>query len=181
MFSGFTNGIGRLRRTGIVSLLLAGAVCPTPSENSPAVAAPKPDGWVKVKDKTGSCQMSVPGDWTLNAQAPGHVTTSEQTDSMIISGFKHPRKPMSEETQKTVGVGKMFENTAGRWFYAAKPIPGTGGKPTLLLYHVEVARDDGTCIAQILVHQNYPEEEIKRIAASVSVVKKREKPDKEEK
>jgi len=172
MPSGRTRGIVYWPASGIALLLLASSGCATQAGGFPGVDEPKADGWFTVQDKTGSCQMSVPGDWTLNPQVPGHVTTSEQTDSMIISGFKHPRKPMSEETQKTVGVDKLFENTADRWFYAAKPIPGTGGKPTLVVYHVDVARDDGTCIAQILVHRNYPEEAVKKIAASVLAVKK---------
>jgi hypothetical protein len=78
---------------------------------------------------------------------------------------------MSEETQKAAGVDKIFENTADRGFYAAKPIPGTGGKPTLVVYHVDLARDDGTCIAQILVNQNHSEDEIKKIAASISAAR----------
>jgi len=171
MFSKFTNGNAYWRHAGIALLLAASFVCATSAGQSPAIAASKPDSWLTLKDKTGSCQMSVPGDWVMNTQMPGHVTTREHTDSMIISGFKHPRKPMSDEMQKAVGVDKMFENAADRWFYAAKPIPGTGGKPTLVVYHVDVARDDGTCIAQILVNQNHSEDEIKKIAASVSAAK----------
>jgi len=181
MPSSGTPGIVYWPSTGIALLLVASSVCATQAGKFPGVDKPRADSWVTVKDKTGSCQMSVPGDWTLNPQAPGHVRTPEQTDSMIISGFKHPRKPMSEETQKTVGVDKLFENTADRWFYAAKPIPGTGGKPTLVVYHVDVARDDGTCIAQILVHRNYPEEAVKKIAASVLAVKKQANQDRKEK
>jgi hypothetical protein len=171
MFSGLTNGKAHWRHAGIAVLFAASSVYGTPAGKSSTAASAKPDGWIPVKDKTGSCQMSVPGNWVLNAQTAGHVTTPEHTDSMIISGFKHPRQPMSDETQKAVGVDKMFENTADRWFYAAKPIPGTGGKPTLVVYHVDVARDDGTCIAQILVNQNHSEDEIKTIAASVSAAK----------
>lgn len=170
MFSRFTSGKTHWRQLGIVLLFAACFVYAEVRESS-TVAAAKPNVWVTVKDKTCSCQMSVPGDWVPNAQVPGHVTTPEHTDAMIISGFKHPRKPMSEETQKAVGVDKIFENTADRWFYAAKPIPGSGGKPTLVVYHIEIGRDDGTCIAQILVNQNHSEDEIKKIAASVSAVK----------
>jgi hypothetical protein len=175
MFSRFTDGKVHWRRTGIALLLAASSGYARPAGKSSTSAAPKPNGWVTVKDKTGACQMSVPGDWVLNAQMRGHVTAPEHTDSMIISGFKHPRQPMSDKTQKAVGVDKMFENTADRWFYAAKPIPGTGGKPTLVVYHIEVARDAGTCIAQILVNQDHPVEEIQKIASSVSDVTPQEK------
>lgn len=171
MFSRSTNGKGHWRHAGIALLFAASSVCATQAGKSSVVAARDPDGWVTVRDKTGSCQMSVPRDWVLSAKMPGHITTPEHTDSMIISGFKHSRKPMSDEMQKAVGVDKIFENTADRWFYAAKPIPGAAGKPTLVVYHIEAARDDGTCIAQILVNQNHSEGEIKKIAASVSAAK----------
>jgi hypothetical protein len=170
MFPRFTTGTTHLRHSGI-ALLFAACFAYATIRQASIMAAAKPNVWITVKDKTGSCQMSVPGDWVQNPQAPGHVTAPEHTDSMIISGFKHPRKPMSEETQKAVGVDKIFENTADRRFYAAKPIPGTGGKPTLVVYHVDLARDDGTCIAQILVNQDHAEDEIKKIAASISAAR----------
>jgi hypothetical protein len=175
MYSRFTNGKARWRRAGIALAFAASLLAGTPAGKSSTTGTSKPNDWITVKDKSGSCQMSVPGDWVTNAQMSGHVTTPEHTDSMVISSFKHLRKPMSDETQKAVGVDKIFENTPDRWFYAAKPIPGTGGKPTLVVYHIEVAREDGTCIAQILVNQNHPEEEVKKIAASVSAVKPQEK------
>jgi hypothetical protein len=145
-----------------------------------ASAQTSPDGWVTVKDKTGSCQMSVPRDWKPQPQLPGHVVAPEHTETVLISGFKRPHRAMSESTQKAVIVDKLFENSPERWFYAAKPIPGTYGKPTLVVYHVDVARDDGECIAQILVNQNHSEDEVKRIAASVSAVKPEEKQDKQQ-
>jgi hypothetical protein len=135
------------------------------------ISSPLPDPWITVKDKTGACQMSVPGDWKPEPQLLGHVVSPEHTESMLISGFKRDHHPMSESTQKAVQVDKMFENSADRWFYVSKPILGTDGKPNLVVYHVDVARPDGTCVAQILVNQNHSEEEIKKIADSVAVTK----------
>ena len=158
------------RFVGVALVFVAGYI-PVANPELSAAQAAKPNGWITIKDKTGSCQMSVPADWVPNSKVSGHVITPEQTDSMIISGFKHPRKPMSAETQKAVGVDKMFENTGNRWFYALKPIRGTGGKPTLVVYHVEIEGDDRTCIAQILVKQDHSEEQVKKIALSVSGTK----------
>jgi len=90
---------------------------------------------------------------------------------MLISGFKRAHQSMSESTQKAVDADKMFENSADRWFYVSKPILGTNGKPNLVLYHVDVARSDGTCVAQILVNQNHSLVEIKRVAESVAATK----------
>ena len=78
---------------------------------------------------------------------------------------------MSENTQKAVQIDKVFENSADRWFYVSKPILGTNGKPNLVVYHIDVARPDGSCVAQILVIQNHSEADIKKIAESVSASK----------
>jgi hypothetical protein len=126
-----------------------------------------PDAWLTVQDKTGACRMSIPPDWKQEAKWPGHVLAPEQTESTLIAGAKRTRSPMSEADQKALDVDKIFENSSDLWFYSSKPIAGTDGKPNLTLYHVNIIREQGTCIAQILVNQSHPEDEIRKIAASV--------------
>lgn len=126
-----------------------------------------PDGWLTVEDKTGACRMSIPPDWKQEAKWPGHVIAPEQTETTLIAGAKRPRSPMSEADQKALDVDKIFENSPDLWFYSSKPIAGSDGKPSLTLYHVNIIREAGTCIAQILVNQSHPEDEIRKIAASV--------------
>jgi hypothetical protein len=126
-----------------------------------------PETWLTVLDKTGACRMSVPPEWKQETKWPGHVIAPEQTETTLIAGAKRARSPMSEADQKALEVDKIFENSPDLWFYASKPIAGTAGKPNLILYHVNVIRDEGTCIAQILVNQTHAEDEIRKIAASV--------------
>jgi hypothetical protein len=126
-----------------------------------------PETWLTVQDKTGACRMSVPPDWKQETKWPGHVIAPEQTETTLIAGAKRTRSPMSQADQKALEVDKIFENSPELWFYASKPIAGTAGKPNLILYHVNVIRDEGTCIAQILVNQTHAEDEIRKIAASV--------------
>jgi hypothetical protein len=126
-----------------------------------------PDAWLTVQDKTGACRMSVPPDWKQQAKWPGHVIAPEQTETTLIAGAKRTRAPMSEADQKALDADKVFENSPGLWFYASKPISGAGGKPNLIVYHVNAIRDDGTCLAQILVNETHSEDEIRRIAVSV--------------
>jgi hypothetical protein len=125
------------------------------------------DSWVTVQDKTGACRMSVPPDWKQEAKWPGHVMAPEQTETTLIAGVKRPRAPMSDADQKAMDVDRIFENSPDLWFYSSKPIAGTAGKPNLTLYHVNITREEGTCIAQILVNQSHSEDEIRKIAASV--------------
>lgn len=160
---------------GIVVILLTSSSISSTFTGAQSVSTSTPTRWIVVKDKTKTCQMSVPGDWKPRADLPGHVVSPEHTESMLISGFQRSHQPMSETTQKAVQADNVFENSADRWFYVSRPILGTNGKPTLVVYHVDVARDDGTCIAQILVNQNHQKEEVQKIAASVSAVKPQEK------
>jgi hypothetical protein len=126
-----------------------------------------PDSWLVVQDKTGACRMSVPPDWKLAVRWPGHVIAPEQTETTLIAGGKRSRTAMSDADQKALEVDKLFENLPDFWFYSSKPIPGAGGKPNLMVYHVNAIRDAGTCIAQILVNQAHPEDEVRKIALSV--------------
>jgi len=126
-----------------------------------------PETWLTVQDKTGACRMSVPPDWKLETKWPGHVVAPEQTETTLIAGAKRARSAMSDADQKALDVDKLFENSPDLWFYSSKPIAGTDGTPNLTLYHVNIIREAGTCIAQILVNQSHAEDEIRKIAATV--------------
>jgi hypothetical protein len=119
-------------------------------------------GWTTVKDKTGSCQISVPPTWTLLA-LPGHVNSPQHTTTMLISGMR-PFSKFSEETIKVLNVDRVFENSATRIFYVTKP----GGNPPLVNYHVEAPGKVHSCIAQISLPPNTSEEDAKKIALSLS-------------
>jgi hypothetical protein len=127
----------------------------------------KADAWLVVLEKTGACRMSVPPDWQLETKWPGHVMAPEQTETTLIAGAKRPVAVMSDADQKALDVDRVFENSPEIWFYSSKPIAGAGGKPNLIVYHVNVIREEGTCIAQILVNQSHSEDEIRRIALTV--------------
>ena len=126
------------------------------------------DAWLVVLDKTGACRMSIPPDWRPQTKWPGHVIAPEQTESTLLAGTRRARVAMTDADQKALEVDKVYENSPDLWFYSSKPIPGAGGKPNLIVYHVNVVRDDGTCIAQILVNQSHPEDEIRKVAISVT-------------
>jgi hypothetical protein len=127
----------------------------------------KSDTWLVVQDKTGACRMSVPPEWKVEPRWPGHIIAPEQTETTLIAGTKRIRVAMSDADQKALEVDKLFENSPDFWFYSSKPISGSGGKPNLIVYHVNAVRDEGTCIAQILVNLSHPENEIRKIALSV--------------
>ena len=119
-------------------------------------------GWQIVKDKTGSCQISVPPSWELLALA-GHVNSPQHTTTMLISGNR-PFRPFSDETIRVLNVDKVFENSTARILYRTKP----GGSPPLVNYHVEAPGKVNACIAQITLPANIAEDDAKRIALSLS-------------
>jgi PPE-repeat protein len=119
-------------------------------------------GWKTVKDKTGSCQISVPPTWTP-LSIPGLVNSPQQKTSMLTSGNR-PFRPFSDQTFKVLNVGKVLENSATRILYADKP----SGNPAYVNYHVEVPGKVNSCIAQITLQANTPEDDAKAIAFSLS-------------
>ena len=78
---------------------------------------------------------------------------------------------MSDETQRVLGISKMYENSGERWFYAGNPSPSKGGQPARITYHTEVVKNGTTCVAEIFINQAHSEEEVKKIAASVGPAK----------
>jgi hypothetical protein len=119
-------------------------------------------GWKNVKDKTGSCQISVPPSWTLLSGA-GQVNSPLRTTTTVLLGHR-PFRPFSDETIKVLDVGRVFENSATRIFYAGKP----GGNPALVSYHVEAPGKANSCVAQMTLPPSSLEDDAKKIALSLS-------------
>jgi len=148
----------------IAPIILMALIC------SANVAHPEaPAGWKTILDSAGQCKMSVPPDWNVDRNLQGHMNAPGWGGATILTPSKGSTvSPMDQNEQSMLGVGKMFENTKQRLFYAGKP---TSASPPTLSYHVEVAIEGGSCVAQIDVRAAFPESEIKAIAASVAAAK----------
>lgn len=120
-------------------------------------------GWRTIKDKTGSCQLSVPPNWIVSS-TPGHVSSPDHMDTTVITGLRAYR-PFSEETLKMLNIATVFENSAKRLFYVTKP---AGNAVT---YHVEVPGGAKSCVAQISARPSYSQDEAKKIALTLSAAK----------
>ena len=72
-------------------------------------------GWQTLKDKTGSCQLSVPANWFLS-QA-GHAASPENMGTTVIEGrvAYHPFH-FSPGELKVLNIDTVFENSAQRVF-----------------------------------------------------------------
>jgi len=116
------------------------------STNSPGQAGPD---WTTTKDRTGTCQISVPKSW-------GQSVT-------LLKGSGRLR-PLSPETQKMYSE-KTLENTEKRVFYVMKSAPGSRLFTT---YMVSIPAQDFHCTAQLVVRPGYPEDEVKKIVATLT-------------
>jgi hypothetical protein len=119
-------------------------------------------GWKTVKDKTGSCQISVPPNWTP-LSTPGLVNSPQGMTSMVVSGHRQYR-PFDAETLKMMNIDKVLENSAIRALWIGKQV---GNSPNVS-YHVETPGKTNSCIAQISLPSNTPEDDAKKIAFSLS-------------
>lgn len=118
-----------------------------------------------MKDKTGACQLSVPPNWTI-LSTPGHASSPDHMDTTVLSGHR-PYRPFSDETLQMLHPDKVFENSSQRSFYVTK----AAGAPATVAYHVEVPGSSNACIAQITATPAYPQDEIKKVALSLSAAK----------
>jgi hypothetical protein len=148
-------------------LLLVAAVAGslTVSFSSFSALPARSDGWQTIKDKTGFCQMSVPGNWSTIPDAPGQIASPEHITSVLLAGFKRNPAPMTDVEKQQFRVDRMIENTADRWLYATKPADN------FIAYHVNVPISGHVCAAIITVKIGHSEDEIKKIAATVGAAK----------
>jgi hypothetical protein len=156
------------RKSGAVLFLFAAcAVVLTFSTDSLSATPQTPNGWQTVKDKTGACQMSVPGNWATIPGSPGSVASPEHIMSVLLAGYKRSPAPMTDAEKHEFAVDKMIENSANRWLYATKPVPAQN----VIAYHVNVPISNHVCAAVITVKVGHSEDEIKKIAATVGAAK----------
>jgi hypothetical protein len=121
-------------------------------------------GWQTMKDKTGACQLSVPGNWSMLSTS-GHAGSPEHMDTTVISGNRPFRKfQFSAGELQVLNVDKVFENSPQRVFYSTKP----QGTPVTMSYHVEAPGRSNDCIAQISSTPSFSLDIVKKIAESLS-------------
>jgi hypothetical protein len=120
--------------------------------------------WHSIKDKTGSCQLSLPPNWTI-LPLPGHASSPDHMGTTLISG-QRPYRPFSEETLRVLHPDTVFENSPKRSFYAKK-VPNA----TAVSYHIEVPGSANACVAEIGATPSYSLDEIKKIALTLSAAK----------
>jgi hypothetical protein len=125
----------------------------------------QPAGWKVIKDRSGTCQISVPSNWTA-LSAPGFVNSPESTTT-ILTASQEPYAPIPDGVLKTLNIGKLYENSASRFFYVSKPQDASGH----ISYHIEVPGKMTACIAEMTLTVSYSEEEAKKIAMTLASVK----------
>jgi hypothetical protein len=124
-------------------------------------------GWQTLKGAAGSCQLSIPGNWSL-LSVPGHAASPEHMGTTVIEG----RAPFhqfqfSAGMQKVLNIATVFENSPQRVFYVAKADDLAGS----LIYHVEAPGRTKACIAEITTSASYSPDEVKKIPATLTAVK----------
>jgi hypothetical protein len=119
-------------------------------------------GWKTVKDKTGSCQISVPPNWTP-LSTPGLVNSPQGKTMMVLSGHRQYR-PFDAETLKMMKVDKVLENSATRAVWVTKEV----GNSSNVGYHAEAPGKTNSCVAEFSLPSNTPEDDAKKIAFSLS-------------
>ncbi len=111
-------------------------------------------GWKVVKDRTNSCQISVPENW-------GQSVFMVRSDGKV--------RVFDAQTQ-TMVTERMLENTPKLVFYVMKSHSAQRAQP-LVTYQASVPGNGFHCTAQIDVKPDYPEDQVKRIVATFAAAK----------
>jgi hypothetical protein len=165
------------RYFGLSTILAAivTALCCTPSDaltETPAKGAPsqEPGQWRTVRDATGTCRMSVPGSWTLDRDHPFMARGPNASMALIvIMDQQDPLKPLDAGERQMFGFVRILESTPQRAMYAGKPTMPKAGRPSVVVYTVEVAGRP-TCSSTINLVPSQ-DELAKKIAATVGAVR----------
>jgi hypothetical protein len=118
-----------------------------------------------LHDKTGACQMALPGDWSLSkltgwiGEAPGNAGNVQLT-----SQPGRTVRPLSAPEQKALMVGKLISNTPQSVFYANE-LPKNGNP--LISYRAVAPGKGGTCVALFGVRSSVTVETLKTMVATL--------------
>jgi hypothetical protein len=136
------------------------------------VHAQVPAGWKTVKDRSGRCQASVPGDWTIGGGVLASSASGPNYRSAgVFAGVQEDaRKGMSEEKLHSLGATTIFDNTPKTTFFAGTATKQSGKVPSLLKYTAQVAGKPA-CTVQVTVPTGQDEPLVRQIVASLGPVK----------
>ncbi|MGH9410420.1 MAG: hypothetical protein ACRD1V_13305 [Vicinamibacterales bacterium] len=152
------------RRTAIVAVIAGTTAI--------GVGAQAPVGWKTVKDRSGRCQASVPGAWTIgDGVLTGSALAANYHKAVVLAGVQQdPTKPMSAERLHQLGAVTVIENTPARTFFTAAPTTASGKVPSQITYTAQVAGTPA-CTVQVTVPSGQDDALAKQIAGTVGPVK----------
>ena len=152
-----------MRYLGLLALL--SLTLPGASEHT------TPPAWKTLRDVKGSCQISVPEDWTAAHENSGSAVLQDSSNEIAVVTTQPGQtfKPLTESMQKLMRIPKekMFENSAMRIFYqdkVARSLEDTNA------FSVMVLGKSGTCSARVVFLSSVSEETAKKIALSLGPV-----------
>jgi hypothetical protein len=122
-------------------------------------------GGIILHDKTGVCQLTLPGDWSASksaswiGEAPGNAGNVQ-----VVSQPGKTVRPLSAADQKALLVGKVVSNTPQSVFYANE-LPKNGNP--LISYRAVAPGKGGTCVALFGVRSSVTVETLKTMVATL--------------
>jgi hypothetical protein len=153
-------------RRALALIVLATSIAAIVANSALAQA---PMGWKSIKDASGVCKISVPGNWTLDPHTVGRATGRSYEYALISVAYHQPiLKPMSAGDLQMFGAATVVENSTKRAFFIGKPSKPANGRPSLLVYTVMLGGTP-TCSATVTVTADKSTDvEAKQMIASVA-------------
>ena len=120
---------------------------------------------VVLHDKTGACQLMIPGDWSVSktgswiGEAPRGMGSVQ-----VVSQPGKTVRPLTTGDQKALLVGKLINNTSESVFYANEP--PKNGHP-LTSYRAVAPGKGGACVALFSVRTLVTLDTLKEMVATL--------------
>lgn len=157
----------------VAAVMLAGTAL-TASTNLIASTIPSmaaPDGWKILVDRTKTCQISVPSDWTVDKFSPSAASAPDNKSSVIMHASATQTLAGVKTTMESVyPPTKIIEDSPNRLWYAYKAASSAVDSPGASWY-VGIPVKGSVCGAQLDFKIGSLEPMMKQMAESMSAVK----------
>jgi hypothetical protein len=130
-----------------------------------------PDGWKVLVDRSKTCQISVPSDWTVDKFSPSSAGAPDNKSSMTMHASANQTLAAAKGTfEMMYPPKKVIEDSATRAWIAYKADSVAVDSPEVNWY-VAIPVKASVCAVQIDFKNPNSEEMMKQVAESMSAVK----------
>jgi hypothetical protein len=162
---------GEIVKTKAILLIAAVVLVSMVFSSSTISKAAAPDGWKILIDRSKTCQISVPSDWTVDKFSPSSAGAPDNKSSMTMHASPNQTLSAAKGTfEMMYPPKKVIEDSATRAWIAYKG-DGVAVDSPEVNWYVAISVKSSVCAVQIDFKNPSSETMMKQLAESMSAVK----------